>query len=96
MKKHLALFLAFSLFGTGCSETEKKPEPAVKYKQVGTLLKIQPLPTSFNERMKSQVVTTKGFWVVVGLPGGMKGENVVLGSDGYIYFSSTGDEYLTY
>ena len=45
-------------------------------KEVGNLVSIDVVPTSFNEMAKSRIETTEAFYMVIGTPTGRKGEKV--------------------
>jgi len=72
--RNTMLGLLVLFFLTGCEPTK------VEYRPVGELVSIRVIPTSFNEPIKSMVLTTKGFFVVKGHISGLKGEDVVLQS----------------
>ncbi len=64
----------------GCS----KKEP-VTYIDVGTLITIDSIPTSFNEAVKCRVETTEGIYIIWGNISGEKDSLVKKSSDGYLF-----------
>jgi hypothetical protein len=70
MKYNILLLLLILLIGCQPTKTE--------IKEVGTLISITVVPTSFNESIKSTVITTKGNFTVYGNLSGLLGEQVRL------------------
>jgi len=64
----------------GCRD--KSP---VTYMDVGTLVSIDVVPTSFNEHIKCRVETTKGVYIIRGIVSGEKGVLFRKSSNGYLY-----------
>lgn len=62
-----------------------KNRPSITYTDVGTLVSIDVVPTSFNEHVKCRVETTKGVYIIRRIVSGEKGALVRKSSDGYLY-----------
>lgn len=59
------------------------------FRDVGKFVSIAPIPTTFNERTKSIVITTKGSFTIQGHASEVKGDKVCVGTK-----ESTGKRYL--
>jgi len=80
------LSLIAVLFLAGCSHKPK----TYTYKDVGALVTIDLLNTNFNDRVKTQIVTDKGTFIIYGETSGMKGARVLLRNDGYLFVGDYG------
>jgi len=79
----LIVIICSFIFLFGCSEKESPT-----YVNVGTLISIDVIPTSFNESIKCKIETTKGIYIIWGTISGEKGALVRKSSDGYLFIEN--------
>ena len=86
--KMIVILAAMLLVACGsvliCGCRNRHPHP-VTYIDVGTLVSIDVVPTSFNEHVKCRVETTKGVYIIRRIVSGEKGVLVRKSSNGYLY-----------
>ena len=78
MKKTIfcGIVILFCLGFSGCSDDA--PHTIISTRDIGFFVSAEPIPTSFNESIKSTIKTTKGTFTINGYVSGFENDPVVL------------------
>lgn len=91
--KNIVIFSSIILMVGMLVSSCDKP-PVATWQPVGTLISMEVIPTSWNERIKSRVETTEGIFIIWGVPSYcLKGTEVLISNYKYLFIRSDASSY---